>query len=395
MSTNTWEAFDPIEAMLKGEYVETGWLHFIATSDMKDLMYQVKEQIQYILDKAHEMNSQVYKKRNITFQVIDWYLQFAGWESVTNIDSSVRWKHVYFFSDPSGDAKHINREDGPKKWQEELRSFNDKLMHDILTLWALKENGAKSVNMVLQNMPYARQDKSTPGKREAASMDRVWKWISEITWNNGYVITMDLHNPASKSSFKDTNFINLYSGWFVNKVVRIAEQEESEFSPVLSPADQWGYAKVSRIAEEYEMKNIICIKTRDYTTINKVADIKVIWDVEWKDVIVHDDILDTGGTLVTLLKEILKKKPRSIRVAITHGLFNKDAFALLSNIVIESNQVIRWIYITDTVYKDIHQHSWIKRISTKDILANTILSIFQDFGVRRWNDRDYKESIPE
>lgn len=37
---------------------------------------------------------------------------------------------------------------------------------------------------------------------------------------------MDLHNPASKSSFKDTNFINLYSGWFVKRVVEMAKKED-------------------------------------------------------------------------------------------------------------------------------------------------------------------------
>ena len=377
--------FDPILAMMRGEYVETGWLHFIATPDTKDLMHTVREKIQHILDTAHAANPAIYKKRNITFQVLEGYGQFANGESIASIDTSVRGKHVYYFSDPHGDSKHYNKD--TKKFEE--RSLNDKLMHDILALWALKENWAKSVNLVLQNVPYARQDKSTPNKREAASLDRIWGWISDITGENGYVLCMDLHNPASKSSFKDTNFINLYSGWFVKRVVEMAREEDEWFTPVIAPADQGWYGKTSKIAEEYQFWNVISIKTRDYTTKNKVSNVNVIWDIEGKDIIVHDDILDTGGTLVTLLEKLLEKKPRSIRVAITHGLFNADAFAKLSSVIIKSNQVIKWVYVSDSVYKEIEAYEWIKRVSTSDILTNSILSIFQDFPVRRGNDTDY------
>jgi phosphoribosylpyrophosphate synthetase len=141
---------------------------------------------------------------------------------------------VYYFSDPHGDAMSID----PKSGKSETRSLNDRLMHDVFTAGALQENGARTVNLVLMTMPYARQDKATPGQRQAASLDRLAKWMSDITGQNGYIINMDLHNPASKSSFQGTNFINLYSDWFVKKVIESLRKAGQDIEPVLLPADQ-------------------------------------------------------------------------------------------------------------------------------------------------------------
>lgn len=376
---------DPILSLLQWKDIETWWLHFIATPDTKQLMESVQARVQKMLDIVHEKNPTQHRKRTITTQVLDKYDQFANGESIATIEGSVRWKHVYFFSDPHGSWQ-------PEK-KEESRSLNDKYMHDKLVAWALKENGASSVNIVLQAMPYARQDKSTPGKRQAASMDIIWWELSRITWENGYIITTDLHNPASKSSFQWTHFINLYSGWFVKRVIDEAKEQDANFIPVLLPADQWGYTKISRIAQEYNIPNLLATKTRDYSRNNTVDDIGIVGDIEGKDIIIHDDILDTWGTLIKLLEEVLKRKPKSIRVAITHGLFNKEAFEKLSSLIIKSNGIIKWIYVTDTVNKDLWENNWVKRISTQEIISNTIFSIFERLPVKRGDDTDYIKEV--
>ena len=377
MSWNT----DLIKALLNGEDIETWGLHFIATPDTQELMESVRDKVQKMLDRIHESNNVQHRKRTISTQILPIYDQFANGESIATIENSVRGKHVYLFSDPHGSWQ-------PEK-KDELRSLNDKYMHDKLVAGALKENGASSVNIVLQTIPYARQDKSTPNKRQAASLDIIWWELAKITWENGYIITTDLHNPASKSSFQWTHFINLYSWWFVKRVIEEAKKEDKDFEPILLPADQWWYTKISRIAQEYSIKNLLATKTRNYSKNNTVDDIGIIGDIEWTDIIIHDDILDTGWTLVKLLEEVLKRKPKSIRVAITHGLFNKEAFQKLSSLIINSSGIIKWVYITDTVNKNLWENNWVKKISTQDIISNTIFSIFQRLPVNRWNDTDY------
>ncbi len=381
---------DDILKMLQGQYIETWWLHFIATPDTMELMEKVKEKIQFMLERAHENNPEEYKKRFVTSQIIPWYNQFANGESIADIETSVRWKHVYYFSDPQWDAQHTDGDD------VEYRSLNDKLMHDVLATWALKEHGASSVNLVMLCIPYARQDKTTPNKRQAASMDRVGWMLNNVTTENGYIITLDLHNPASKSSFQWRNFINLYTSWFVRRVIEHERDENPDnFRPILSPTDQWWYTKIMRIAEDLSLENTLTTKKRNYATKNQVSEITVIWDIEWKDLFIQDDILDTWGTLCKTLEEVLKKKPKSINLIITHGLFNKDAFSKLSNIIIDSQGVIKKVFITNSINKDIQNKNWIQVVDASDILANNILSIFRGLPVDRANDTDYTKTIED
>ena len=383
-----FQNWSSISAMMKWKNIETGWLHFIGTPDTKKLIIKVRDRVQYMLDMAHEKNPTAYKKRKVTFQIIPEYKQFANGESIADIES-VRAKHVYYFSDPHGDAKSIDSHGNIEK-----RSLNDKLMHDYLAFWALREHGAKSANLVMQCMPYARQDKTSPGKREAASMDRIGKMLSEAVGESGYLLTTDLHNPASKSSFQWSNFINLYSWWVVKEAIKrinkgLGNETDDLLNFILAPADQWWYAKTSRIAEELNLKNTIALKTRDYSTKNKVSNIEISGDIKWKDVVIHDDILDSGGTLCTLLEKILEKSPKSVNIVITHGLFNKDAFEKLSNTIINSEGIVKKVYISNSVNKEIDNKDWIDVIDTSNILSNTIVSIFQWLGINRGDNTDY------
>lgn len=371
-----------IRTLLDGGHVETGGLHFIATPDTDSLMWSVKGKVQTMLNIV-QWNSG--SPRIITSQTFPQYEQFANGESIATLNS-VRWRHVYYFSDPHGNATSIN----PKTGLAEPRGLNDRLMHDMLTLGALQENWARTVNLVLLDMPYGRQDKATPGKRQAASLDRVGQWLSEITGTNGYIITTDLHNPASKSSFRGTNFINLYSGWFLMQVVGEEQKAHPDLRPILLPADQGWDKKIGNIAQEYGLKYGMSIKMRDYSTTNSVDSVTVTGDIEWKDVFIHDDILDTGGTLVKLLEEVIAKNPRSISVCITHGLFNGEALAKLSSMLIKHGNIIRWVYVTDSVYREnLKEYEWIKRLSNDNIVSNTIFSIYQWLPINRWDAEDY------
>lgn len=362
---------DFLEQVLEGKDIESNWLHFVATPDTIILMRKVQVKVQFLLDKAHERNPSKYQKRVVTSEVIN-YEQFANGESIVTLQESIRGKHVYLFSNPEWDAN------------KESQSLNDKLIHDILALDAIKVNGARSINLVIPSIPYARQDKMTTGKRQSASFDRIWRQLSDITGENGYIMTIDLHNPASKSALQATNFINFYTGWFIKRVI----DKIGLKGIILSTADQWWDKKISWIAWELWMDYKIVLKARNYTEKNTVDKITVPDDIQWKNILIHDDILDSGGTLVKLLEEMLKKKPKSIRIAITHGLFTKDAEQKLANIIIASQWVIKKIYITNSINKT-KLPEWVEVIDCSDIFANNIASVFMGLPIERNNDKSY------
>lgn len=357
-----------------GKEVSTFELQLIWTPDTEKLVLATAEQIQKILSLWMRNGYPRARDERVSTMIFDDYGHFKGWESISTLLKSVRWKHNYLFSDPNGD------------FEAEKYSLNDKLFSDMLLLNSIRDNGARTTNAVIPCIPYARQDKTTPKRRQSASIDLVWEWLSGITWENGYIIDMQLHNPASKSSFRGTQFIDLYSWWMVEQV--ISDLRLQRTNTVLSPADQWGLKTVEAIAEDVEVRNIVVIKWRDYTKQNTVDKIDVYWDIEWKDVLIFDDMLDTGGTMVKLLEEMLIKKPKSINVVISHGMFNGKAFELLSEVIDGSNWVIQNIYISDSINK-IDTPEYVKVLSMKNLLANTITGIYKWFSVNRWDSSDY------
>lgn len=100
----------------------------------------------------------------------------------------------------------------------------------MLLLNAIRTNGARSTNLITPYMPYARQDHPSKDRREPSSLEMIAEIFSRETSSNGNIITVDLHNPTSKSSFGSTTFINLFVGWLIEKV----RKDENFESPVLS-----------------------------------------------------------------------------------------------------------------------------------------------------------------
>ncbi len=379
MSAKSW-----LQSFVNGEETNTFWLHLIGTADTESLVKATMAQIQWILDKWRENSSDIARNEKVTMEIIPEYESFECWESISTLTKSVRWKHVYLFSDPSGDYES-------KDLSVRKNDLDRKLMHDLLLLNSIRDNGARTVNLVQSCVPYARQDKTTPEKRQSASIDVIGWWIAGITERDGYCITMDIHNPASKSAFKWTNFINLYTGWFVEECMR--DVWLTKDNTVLSGADQWWDKTIQAISKQFKLNNITVIKKRDYSIMNSVEEINIYGDVEWKDVFIHDDMLDTWGTMETLIRKMLKKKPKSINVGVTHWMLNGKAIERLTRIREESNWIVQNIYITDSINKE-NLPDFIKVIETKNILANTITGIYKWLWVDRWDIGDYT-SIPK
>lgn len=365
--------------------IQTG-LHLIATPDTKEIVELVVMKVQKLLDLANKNSPRVNLKEEVTSEKLNEYTQFSWEEMISKFKKSVRWKKVFFFSDPSWDYQ--------PEWKQKL-SLNDKLFHDILTLSAIRLHWADKTNLIIPCLPYARQDDMTPKERQPASLGVVADMISKYTWKDGYVITADVHNkPTTSSAFKDTKYINLYTRWFIDECIEKIWKEEV----ILSSADQWWDKKISAIAKESKLKNIIVLKTRDYSKQSEwnstVDDINVFWDVEWKDILIHDDMLDTGWTMCKLIEELLKRNPKSINVATTHGMFNWKAIEKLQKVRDESKWIFEKIYITNSINKK-WLPDFIETIDISTIIANNIVRIYKWLWVDRNDNTDYTNEREE
>ncbi|MFK7779765.1 MAG: ribose-phosphate diphosphokinase [Candidatus Gracilibacteria bacterium] len=394
-----------LDNYVKGSKTSNGGLHFVGTPDTEELVINVRNQVQALLDIAH-MNTEYSSRKNVTMEIIGDYKEFASGESISTLNESVRGKHVYLFSDPNGDYQEEISDEETKKLFDQMSgdsekeiikkilssikvsSLNDKVMHDLLLLSAIETHGAKTTNIVQSSMAYARQDKMTPKKRQPASLRHIGEMISSITGSNGYCITADMHNEsAAVGVFSKTNFINLYTGWFVDECIKLIGKKDM----LLSGADQGGDNKIKAIAKELMLEHMVVIKSRDYSKENSVEKTDIYGDIEGRDVLIHDDMLDTGGTMCKLLEEMLEKKPKFINIAVTHGMFNGKALERLEETIKKSNGVIQNVYMTNSINKK-GLPDFIKQVDLSNILANNILRIYKGLGLERNDNKDYTES---
>ncbi len=280
------------------------------------------------------------------------------------IVQTIRWKSVYIFSDPNGDK------DG--NWPES--SINDIYMYTRALSKIAKDFGAQTVNVFYTTFPYARDDKyddlwnSTSHKRKANLANLA---VSDtIHDGNRYCVTLDLHNPATFNRSDWTRFVNLGTWRAFEEIV--AKEWLSKKDAVLSWCDEWSLKKIRKTAQDLSMKHIITLKEKDYSQDQEVEDIIVLWDVAGKDVILYDDILDTGGTFCKTIEKIHEKGPNKIIWFVTHLLLNNDAQSKLD--ALYHAWKLQKLYTTNTVHKN-NLPSYIEIIDVSTLFANTIMSI--------------------
>lgn len=301
-------------------------------------------------------------------EIVD-YAAFANGETRVSLEQSVRGKSVFVLADV------MSKADGS--------SLNDKYMHTKLLLQTAKNHGAVSVNLLMPAYPYARQDKPVHAwlkqrsQREPASTQLVAQELQQLGID--YCVTLDIHNPATAMAFTTTKFVDLYTWWFVQEAL---ERMQKGWNAVLSGADQWWDKKISAIAKDLNLDYIISLKKR--AIANEVNELHVYGDVEDKDILVHDDMLDTWWTLCRLLETMKWVWPRSINVAIAHGLCNGPAFERLQKV--HDAWIFETLYITNSVYHAALP-AYIEVIDISPLLANTIMAIYEwkSISYNAWN----------
>lgn len=346
------------------------WVVILWTPDTEKLAISVRNQIQELLNMRHWIDSE-----HIRVEVLKKYKTFGSGEMNPDFIGSVRWQHVYVISDVHWDYQP---NDG------RTLSLNDKWMHDKHLLSAALHHWAASVNFVSLAFPFARQDVPTKGTHEAPLYQEEAQSIAKKTWSWGYVITLDPHTTIPV--FKGTNAIFLQVWWAIDKIIKM-----TSIQPRLAPTDQWWDKKITAITNDLWLQKIYVLKWRDYSQKSKVDRVDVFDldnSIEWNDILVHDDIIDSWGTLVKVLREILKRKPKSVTVFCSHGIYTKNAIEDLEQVIRESNWIIKKVYTTNSI-----RRSWlpkfIEQIDATNIVANTILTIYKRLSLNRNDAEDY------
>ena len=237
-----------------------------------------------------------------------------AWEVAKELRTNLGKSEVSSF--PDGEL--YIRIDTPVKGKEcalvQSTRTNQDLVELLLTLDTLKDLGATQVHAVIPYMGYARQDKRFK-EGESLSAKIVLKMINEVSDS---ITTINCHflDGAGESYYNNVHFNNLDA---IPLIVEYFRNKAAKPLFIAPDKGSMGYAKEAAKQLNCEFDHLQ--KTRLSGTEVVIKNKKL--SVKGMDVIMLDDIISTGGTIVEAAKVIRSWRPNSVSVGCVHGLFLK------------------------------------------------------------------------
>ncbi len=241
---------------------------------------------------------------------------------------------------------------------------SDNLMELLLMIDAAKRASAYKVIAVIPYYGLARQDRKDRPRVAIGS-----KLVANMLTAAGAdrVITMDLHAPQIQGYF-DIPVDHLDSS-----AIFIPYIENLKLANLTFAAPDVGSAnRIREIATYFECEMVICDKHRKRA--NEIASMVVIGDVTDRDVVLIDDICDTGGTLVKSAGLMKANGARSVRALCTHPVLSGNAYQNIESSVLEEMVVCDTIPLRGECSK-------IKVVSTDELFAVTIRNAFENKSI--------------
>jgi ribose-phosphate pyrophosphokinase len=245
---------------------------------------------------------------------------------------------------------------------------NDNLMELLITLDALRRSSARRITPVIPYFGYARQDRKS-GPRTPISAKLVANLITEAGADR--VLTMDLH-AGQIQGFFDIPVDNLQAAPL------FAADIEARFAgrnPMIVSPDVGGVLRAREIARRLNTELAIIDKRRERAGVSEVMNI--IGEIEGRDCIIIDDIVDSGGTLCNAAEALLADGANSVSVYVSHGVLSGGAVARISASKIEMLTITDSIQATEAVRL---AHN-VRQLSIAPLLAEAMRRISTESSV--------------
>jgi ribose-phosphate pyrophosphokinase len=240
----------------------------------------------------------------------------------------------------------------------------ENLMELLLMIDAARRASAYKVIAVIPYYGYARQDRKDRPRVAIGS-----KLIANMLVAAGAsrIITMDLHAPQIQGYF-DIPVDHLDSHAVFIPYIENLKLENLTFAA----PDVGSTNRIREIASYFNVEMVICDKHRKRA--NEIASMVVIGDVKDRDVVIIDDICDTGGTLAKSAALLKEKGARSVRAMITHPVLSGKAYENIENSVLEE------LVVCDTIPAR-SQSPKIKVVTVSDLFAVAIRNAYENKSI--------------
>ncbi len=272
---------------------------------------------------------------------------FSDQEMYVRINQNIRGKDVFLIQPTSPPA-------------------NENLMELLIMIDAFQRASARRITAVIPYYGYGRQD-----RKDEPRVPITAKLVANLVTTAGAdrVLTVDLH-AAQIQGFFDIKMDHLFAApvfidYFISKNL--------ENLVILSP-DMGGVRRARAYANRLGASLAVIDKRR--TGPNKTEVLNVVGEVKGKQILIVDDMIDTGGTLVAAVSALKEKGAQEIYVSATHPILSGSAYEL-----IESSS-LKELALTDTIpLKQGKKTTKIKVLSVPPLLGEAIRRIHENRSV--------------
>lgn len=267
----------------------------------------------FAMPNVKRLGEKISKELKLPLSKID-HITFADGESILSAKETVRNKNVFIIASTS-------------------IPVNDNIMKLLLFVDSLKRASAKSITVALSYYGYARQDRKAAGRQPIGA-----KLVADLLEKAGVtkIITVDLHNASIQGFFNIP--VDDLKGQYI-----LAPEIKKEGKFTIASPDHGGAVRARVLAELISNTVDIAIVDKRRVGANKAETMGVLGNVEGNNVVILDDMIDTGGTIIKGAQALKKAGAKRIIVAATHGLFTKGFKQF------ENSEHVDQVIITDSI----------------------------------------------
>jgi ribose-phosphate pyrophosphokinase len=252
---------------------------------------------------------------------------------------------------------------------------NDSLMELLIMVDAAKRASARTITAVITHYGYARQDKKSAAREPITA-----KLVADLLTVAGVnrVITMDLHQGQIQGFFNQP--VN-----HLTALPILADYFESlHLDDLVVVSPDVGRAKAcKKLSNMLGAELAIMHKGRPEHNVAEIT--HVIGNVEGKNCLIADDMIDTGGSITEGAKALIKHGAKSVYVTATHGIFSPPAFDRIDAAPITE------LVVTNTIpVPEENQHGKLRVLSVAPLFAHALQNVFNDESVSELFDPDFQ-----
>jgi len=267
------------------------------------------------------------------------YTEFSDGEFQTSFEETVRGAYVFII--------------------QSTFAPSDNLMELLLMIDAAKRASAYKVVAVMPYFGFARQDRKDKPRVSIGA-----KLVANLLTAAGVdrIMTMDLHADQIQGFF-DVPVDHLYASSIFVPYIKSLNLDNM----VIAAPDMGGAKRANSYSKFLETPLVVSHKSRDKA--NVVGEMTVIGDVEGKNVIILDDMIDTAGTITKAANMMIEKGALSVRAVVTHAVLSGPAYERIND------SKITEVVVTDSMpIKPISDK--IKVLSIAGVFADVINKVY-------------------